>query len=224
MSRAQMPSVCSQCGAFAVSSSNDFELNLTTLARFAHLSATNEPPRDAELPLIRSIVQKTSARLASLDAEICRLKGRLSELEEERTALSVYLAQNRKILSPLRRMPPEILGEIFSWSQPSDHHPTFSTKNCHWVLTYICSAWRAVALSKPSLWSIIQVSFSRGQRYPLEMVKVQIERARELDINFLGSQNVDSAPQIAMFSLLSQYSSRWAFLSIQLTPTDDAPE
>ncbi|KAJ6475581.1 hypothetical protein C8R45DRAFT_1010412 [Mycena sanguinolenta] len=212
-----MPSVCSKCGVFGVSTTNDFELNLATLARFAQLSTTNEPPRDAELPLIRSIVRKTNARLVTLEAEICQLRDRLEELKEERTALWAYHAQNTRILSPLRRMPPEILSEIFSWTLPFAHHPTFSTKKCPWILAHICRTWRAVAISNPSLWSVIAVGFNLEQQYSLEMVRIQIERAQELEIHFLGCQSFDSSPQIAMFSLLSEYSSRWVVLSIQLT-------
>ncbi|KAF7345144.1 F-box domain-containing protein [Mycena sanguinolenta] len=212
-----MPSVCSECGAFGVSTSNDFEFNLATLARLAQLSATNEPPRDAELSLIGSIVEKTSARLAALDTEICRLKDRLEELEKERIALSVYHAQNRRVLSPLRRLPPEILGEIFSWTLPSIHHPAFSTTSCPWGLTYICRTWRAVALSDPSLWSVIQIDFSAEEQYPRELVGLQMERAQSLEIHFVGCETVDSTPQIATFTLLSEHSSRWEVLSIQLT-------
>ncbi|KAF7342600.1 F-box domain-containing protein [Mycena sanguinolenta] len=181
----QMPSVCSACGAPVISTGDDVELNsrlvpaAQTLARLSELSATNEPPHDAELSSIQFIVDKTSTRLAGVDAEISRLKDRLRQLEKERTVLSKYYAQNTRILSPLR------------------------IENCPWVLTHVCGGWRGVALSRPSLWSLIVINFLARQEYPLEMVRTQIERAKLLKIRFFGYEDLDSRIQISMFELLA---------------------
>ncbi|KAJ6461746.1 hypothetical protein C8R45DRAFT_1108501 [Mycena sanguinolenta] len=210
---------CSQCGAFVFSTGRyDFELDSTTAARarITDLSGTNEPPLDAELSVIRSILEQISARLATLDAEISRIKDYLRDLEEKRTALSKYHSQNTGILSPPRRMPPEILGEIFSWTTPSIRD-VFSTEDCPWVLTHVCSTGRAVALSQPSLWSLIVIDFSIEERYPLKTVSTQVERARSLKIHFFGDENHDSRPQIALFGLLAEHSSRWEEFHVQLT-------
>ncbi|KAJ7483482.1 hypothetical protein FB451DRAFT_991164, partial [Mycena latifolia] len=65
-------------------------------------------------------------------------------------------------LSPLRRMPPELLGEIFSWTLPSVQEALgrrrFQDKHSPWVFTQVCHRWRAVALSTPSLWSQIVIN------------------------------------------------------------------
>ncbi|KAF8198821.1 hypothetical protein K438DRAFT_1583999, partial [Mycena galopus ATCC 62051] len=149
---------CSECGAFVISDGDEFELNLTaaprTLARYLELLDTNEPPQAPELALIRPVAEKGAARLAALDAEISRLKDRLIQLEGERAMLSKHHAKNLTILSPLRRMPPEILGEIFSWALPPFRSP-LNVQDCPWVLTQVSSRWRAVALSRPSLWSMV---------------------------------------------------------------------
>ncbi|KAJ6495096.1 hypothetical protein C8R45DRAFT_899871 [Mycena sanguinolenta] len=206
-----MPLKCSGCGAVVISTDNGGEastLNLVTdpqtLARLGELSATNEAPQATELSIIRPIVEGTSARLESLDAEIFRLQARLRQIEQERTMVSQYHDKTVWILSPLRRTPPE-LGEIFSWTLPSICD---SVKNCPWVLTHVCRGWRSAALCKPSLWSQIHLDFSVRERYSMEMVTAQIERARSLQIHFLGAQACDSAPQIAMFKLLSRHSAR----------------
>ncbi|KAF8175598.1 hypothetical protein K438DRAFT_1508275, partial [Mycena galopus ATCC 62051] len=114
---------------------------------------TNEPPRDAEFAVLRPVADKTAARLACLEAEIRRLKDQLDQLEEEHAGLLTYHHQNTSILSPLRRFPPEILGEIFLQTLPSIHK-ILNVKDSPWPLTHVCSRWRAIALSKPSLWSM----------------------------------------------------------------------
>ncbi|KAF7342602.1 F-box domain-containing protein [Mycena sanguinolenta] len=216
-----MPSICSACGAPVIPTSDNFELRLSftptdpqILARIVELSGTNEPPRDYELSLFLPIVDKT--RLANLNAEISQLKTSLRQLEEERTALSIYHDENSRIFSPLRRMPPELLGEIFSWTLPSTRD-IFDTEDCPWILTRVCSSWRAVALSIPSLWSLIVIDFPAQRRYSLKMISTQIERARSLKIHFFGSQNRRPRRQVALFRLLAEHSTRWEEFSIQLT-------
>ncbi|KAJ7117629.1 hypothetical protein C8R44DRAFT_555445, partial [Mycena epipterygia] len=119
---------------------------------------TNEPPEDTESTFIRAVASKTGSRLAYLDTKISQLRDWLIQLEEERATLTVYHSQNTAILSPLRRMPPELLCEIFSWTLPSVREALqrrrFDTKHSPWVLTQICSRWRAIALSTASLWSL----------------------------------------------------------------------
>ncbi|KAJ7260360.1 hypothetical protein B0H12DRAFT_959143, partial [Mycena haematopus] len=111
---------------------------------------TNEPPQDVELALILPVAQKTATQLACLDAEISRLKDQLTQLEEERAALAKYHTQNTTILSPLRRMPSEVLGEIFSWTLPL--RSALDITDSPWVLTHVSRRWRAIAVSKSSLW------------------------------------------------------------------------
>ncbi|KAJ6484208.1 hypothetical protein C8R45DRAFT_1148600 [Mycena sanguinolenta] len=215
-----MPSACSQCGPFVIPPGDRFELTLKTalrtLARFAELLVTNEAPRELELALIKPIAEATSARLASLDAEIARLEERVRELSAERTALSKYHAHNTRILSPVRRIPVEILSEIFLWASPSVYD-VFDPEGSPWTLTHVCAKWRAIALSKPSLWSLINVDFSVSAQYPLELITIRMERAQALGIHFFGSEDGDSATQIDLFNLLAECSDRWEELSVKLT-------
>lgn len=51
---------------------------------------------------------------AQLKEELSKIQETLIPLEKEHVSLSSYRARNEAILSPLRRMPPEVLGDIFS--------------------------------------------------------------------------------------------------------------
>ncbi|KAJ7113946.1 hypothetical protein C8R44DRAFT_556108, partial [Mycena epipterygia] len=134
----------------------------TTLARNQELLTSNLAPEGDELTFIHSIISQTDTRLAHLDDELSRVRNRLKELEEERDSLERYRVQNKVILSPLRKMPPppEVLGEIFLWTLPSDvvfFRRRFDAKDSPWVLTHVSSHWRAVAVSTPALWSLIVI-------------------------------------------------------------------
>ncbi|KAJ7041914.1 hypothetical protein C8F04DRAFT_888988, partial [Mycena alexandri] len=57
---------------------------------------------------------------------------------------------------PLRRIPPEIIAEIFSWTMPTLREAVdrqrCSVMDSPWVLTHVSRRWRAVAISSPALW------------------------------------------------------------------------
>ncbi|KAJ7137948.1 hypothetical protein C8R44DRAFT_661084, partial [Mycena epipterygia] len=97
-------------------------------------------------------------------------------------------------------MPSEVLGEIFSWTLPSIN---------------ALSRWRAVALSTPSLWSLLVITFATGSP-PLSTVTTQIQRAHSLNLRFCGDQDSESGPQIELFRCLAEHSTRWQELSIGL--------
>ncbi|KAJ7124292.1 hypothetical protein C8R44DRAFT_783287 [Mycena epipterygia] len=75
---------------------------------------SNEVPLGSDVGVVKSVISRICARLAVVEYEISRLRDRMEYWEEERVSLSGHLAQNNSILSPLRRTPPKILGEIFS--------------------------------------------------------------------------------------------------------------
>ncbi|KAJ7330531.1 hypothetical protein DFH08DRAFT_669428, partial [Mycena albidolilacea] len=115
---------------------------------------SNEPPKDSEDVFIRSVVLDAEASLADLDAEISKIEGRRKQLEEERASLSNYIARHRAILSPIRYIPPELLGQIFSLTLPSiaEGWDREYMADSPWVLSHTCSRWRAISLSLPQLW------------------------------------------------------------------------
>ncbi|KAJ7609102.1 hypothetical protein FB45DRAFT_1039260 [Roridomyces roridus] len=163
---------------------------------------SNEPPAAAELAYAQAVVSNTAAQIGSLDEEIVLLQTRLKQMEDERAALAIYHQRSLPILSPVRRMPPEILSEIFT----------------RWRLSQVSRRWREIALSTPSLWSLVYVSGKR-QADPLPMVQAQVQRARDLKIHFYGAQNGtgDATARIKLFTFLSEHSVRWEELFLRLT-------
>ncbi|KAJ6578034.1 hypothetical protein B0H19DRAFT_1253326 [Mycena capillaripes] len=90
---------------------------------------------------IRNIVSDGKALLATLDAQI----GSLVRLREE-TAECVH--QHPAVISPVRRMLPELIGEMFALAWLSKDDGTETTlKVAPWHLGHICRSWRHTALS-----------------------------------------------------------------------------
>ncbi|KAJ7239603.1 hypothetical protein B0H12DRAFT_1135995 [Mycena haematopus] len=149
---------CSECGAAApVDAAVAEKLECSPGTRHHALLNSNEVPQDSEVPMINSAISKIDASLACIDVELVQLHSRLKQLEAERDRLSSYRTQSCAILSSLRRMPPEILGEIFLWTIPTLPDRRYSP----WFLTHISRHWRQIAISTSLLWSFVVVDFPR---------------------------------------------------------------
>ncbi|KAJ7609140.1 hypothetical protein FB45DRAFT_1010718, partial [Roridomyces roridus] len=167
---------CSECGS--LKSSESFDQTPTSLQLHQKLAETNEPPEDAELAGLRARASTTSTFLSALEEGIAELEDRLKQLHSERAALKALQEEYSTILSPIRRVPPEILAEIFSWTlpRPDEGFALAGKKTRHspWILGHICSRWRAIALSIHSLWSLIHVDADNPTSMdPLPMLQTQ---------------------------------------------------
>ncbi|KAJ6458412.1 hypothetical protein C8R47DRAFT_1328241 [Mycena vitilis] len=212
---------CPHCGTVASADPPDWVLSTRRL----QLLSSNEPPDDTEAVSLRSALSNVATRLVSLDEEIAGLRHRLRELQDKQASLSRFHRQSTWILSPLRRMPAEILLEIFSWTIPPvalfRRRAKFGLKCSPWVLTHISRRWRSVSISDPSLWSLVAIKYRTDpdpeQFFSHSMVENQIARAQKLKIHFYGHESSDSGPQVGMLELLAKYSSQWEELSLGLT-------
>ncbi|KAJ7155822.1 hypothetical protein C8R46DRAFT_1005050 [Mycena filopes] len=143
------------------------------------------------------------ARILALDEEIASLYRRLQQLTDERQSLVHLRSQNSAIISPLRRIAPEILAEIFTWTLPAVWmvpEPFGSSLNdSPWFLTHVSRNWRAIAISTSSLWSLVVVDYPRDLNpaglYPLPMLETHIGRAQKLKVHFWGEEAGDSGPR-----------------------------
>ncbi|KAJ7173295.1 hypothetical protein C8R46DRAFT_1348013 [Mycena filopes] len=191
--------------------------------RHHELLNSNETPLDSEILLIKSTTSQIDARMITIDEEIALLHRRLQQLTDERQSLVRLRSQNSTIGSPLRRFPPEVLAEIFTWTLPalwSMSGQGFSSNDSPWLLTHVSRSWRAIAISTSSLWSLVFIDYGHldpAGLYPLPMLETHICRAQRLKIHFYGQERCDHAPQTEVFKYLASHCSRWEELSLGLT-------
>ncbi|KAF5375275.1 hypothetical protein D9758_000288 [Tetrapyrgos nigripes] len=161
---------------------------------FSHLFNTNYAAASNEdISVIQDLLSAPLEKLESLNSEIIRLENALSGLKAERDHLQSYVDQHRNLLSPFRRLPPEIISEIFIRCLPEDSRPTHSLSETPLLLGTICRNWREVALSTPYLWSCINVVLpTSGSMHLLcasidrrrDGVEAWLSRAGELPLSF----------------------------------------
>jgi len=157
------------------SSKSDFIIHVGT-ASACHIVSVNspmshpfcDPPTASSLAEARQALQATRTSVTELDTKIDAAEAALAhlirdsqrkidELLRERATLEEQVLQTMAYLSPIRRLPIELLRDVFMWCFLD--HPC-----CAWVLASVCSPWRRLALRMPKLWSKVccyyNVSFS----------------------------------------------------------------
>jgi hypothetical protein len=122
----------------------------------------SEPPTPTSLADARRYLQEATTSLADLDRKIEAAEAQLAQivadsrctikqLQRERDALDEKISSALAYMSPIRRLPSELLRQIFMMN--FDEYPC-----CAWILSSVCSQWRHLALSMPKLWSKVRHS------------------------------------------------------------------
>ncbi|KAJ7314379.1 hypothetical protein DFH08DRAFT_895321, partial [Mycena albidolilacea] len=178
---------------------------------------TNNPHAEYNHPALRAFVSRGSAREAYLDAKIAPLKAELAKLLEERDSLDAEVRKHEGALSPLRRMPVEIISLIFKFAAPFRSY-VMNVKEGPWVLSAVCSRWRTIALSQPSLWNSFVLNFMDDSDSPgsagriLPLVEAHLERSRKLPlaITFFPFRWIEcTEAEQALLDLLAAHCDRW---------------
>ncbi|ESK93439.1 hypothetical protein Moror_1720 [Moniliophthora roreri MCA 2997] len=139
---------------------------MQTESHFKSVLNTNYAASAAERGQIRELLIQPLEELARLNTEISRLKSTLTYLLSHRERLQIFVNSHKALISPIRRLPDEILSEIFLYCLPHDRNPTRSTGEAPLLLTLVCERWREVALSTARLWTALHIYLPpRPQKY-----------------------------------------------------------
>ncbi|KAF7373727.1 hypothetical protein MSAN_00583700 [Mycena sanguinolenta] len=135
---------------------------------FASRLDTNYCPTDQEDLEIRSLLVEPTLRLKKLDDEIADLQKSMDKLVEERNGLQSYVQAHSALISPVRRLPRDIIQEIFLACMPTHRNCVMSATEAPILLGRICSAWRAISLNTPRLWAsvhVVEPDWPGGERW-----------------------------------------------------------
>ncbi|KAJ7094310.1 hypothetical protein C8R44DRAFT_561217, partial [Mycena epipterygia] len=101
-------------------------------------------PSEAQISAIFHAIRRA-------EAEIAENQRTVHLLQQERAELEEFVKRHRGVVSTMRRLPSEILSEIFA--RCADPPSRFNPRNSMPLrIIQVCSRWRTVALASPSLW------------------------------------------------------------------------
>ena len=119
------------------------------------LHAVSAPNRQ----VVKQYLLDGELELRGFHSEINRLKAKITVLETMREALNEKLRKYKSLLSPIHRLPPEVLVEIFRLSYGKGYLGIKAVPQAI-LLSRVCSRWRQVTLSAPQLWASVCVPFT----------------------------------------------------------------
>ncbi|KAF8133046.1 hypothetical protein K438DRAFT_1739344 [Mycena galopus ATCC 62051] len=172
---------------------------------FAPRLGTNYCPTDKEVLDIADLLVEPTLRLKGIDDEIAKLQTAIDKLTEERDSLGAYVEAHQALISPARRLPLDIVQEIFIACLPTHRNCVMSAAEAPVLLGRICSSWRTISLSTPSLWArlhVVEPLFGPSDPTPASLDQ-KVERRLEITKTWLGrsgqcplSISLQSAPEI----------------------------
>ncbi|KAF9528960.1 hypothetical protein CPB83DRAFT_853509 [Crepidotus variabilis] len=179
-------------------------------APFLRLENTNSPPEQNEHAVLNS-------RIAAIDVEIDSLNKELARISRQRKVLQHERDRCARLRSPLRKLPNEILLEIFT----ALFRPGIDKTSIHHV-SQVSQTWRQLVLGTPLFWT--EVVLPDGHKDPSfeilwEYLCLHVNRAR----GQLMSLTLHKLPK-ATFDLLlesiftsSNNIAHWSAISIHAT-------
>ncbi|PBK66719.1 hypothetical protein ARMSODRAFT_959863 [Armillaria solidipes] len=126
--------------------------------------------------------------------------------------------------SPIRRLPLELLAEVFERTVPTGHSSCLtSTREAPWILGHVSRTWRKLALSLPSLWSSLSVD--DYHEHTVQMLKAALTRSGTAPLTlrlYLSFMTVDQMTEL--YLILCDERHRWKSISITLESYSSAAE
>ncbi|KAJ7189074.1 hypothetical protein C8R46DRAFT_935293 [Mycena filopes] len=153
----------------------------------------------------------------------------------ERATLSWYNDGCRSVSSPVRRLPTELLAEIFDMCAPSYEGvisgTTTKTQELERVakkyllqLSQVCSHWHRVAMGTPNLWSFIVLDtdawsqFGHSSQTPFDLLTSSLQRGGECPLTLRIVFGHRDRNERSVLKLLSEHSRRWRRVSMWIDP------
>ncbi|KAJ7616756.1 hypothetical protein DFH06DRAFT_1238379 [Mycena polygramma] len=216
--------VCETCGGRNFQRSqilSDAVLN----AQLREILRSNvSPPANMEASL-RDVICRAPMELERYDAEIGHLQDAVSRLVSERIALAAHLDACRSVFAPVRRLPIELLAEIFQIHISSTKYdkPLFTTtpareldrlaKHSLLKLSQVSPLWHEVAIGTPRLWTTIVINTTRWRpstsHVSLSLLRFTLEQSRDSPLKIRVCGKIEDPGLRFALELLSQHAPRW---------------
>ncbi|KJA25392.1 hypothetical protein HYPSUDRAFT_199914 [Hypholoma sublateritium FD-334 SS-4] len=210
------------------------------------LLKTNRPPTNQETAIIRESMAPTNeklkvveaqisdtvAHIQALKAQVDQAEIKLQRLRQEEAAIWETFADHRRVFSPFRNLPEDILREIcVACAEVDMPSLSYCSTPLPYRLAQISSGMRHVALTTPFIWSSMNVYIDPDMAYYKRLdkpdysilartVREWLERSGQLALTvvirdatastaYSWLRNVQTDPSNVLFDALLSYSARW---------------
>ncbi|KAL1693116.1 hypothetical protein GGG16DRAFT_123621 [Schizophyllum commune] len=137
------------------------------------------PSSHVEVETIRATVSDACRRVSVVDEELAALSVRLARLGDVKAALQRNLDAHQALLAPIRRLPVEIVMEIFRFACQDgkgfcQRWPTIM------AVSSVSRVWRDIAISISTIWAALPLNSIRNtlHHWSVSRQRAAINRAR----------------------------------------------
>ncbi|KAJ7504964.1 hypothetical protein B0H11DRAFT_1980041 [Mycena galericulata] len=197
------------------------------------LLRTNEVVDSIHAPYINEFISTGRSNLHSLRSRLEYIETSVASLNYQHRSLEQTLHLHECALSPIRRIPSEIISYIIRLS-PDICHTTSHSEREHapWRLAHVCARWRACALADRKIWATFQIytytyPYKFDKVFPLPMIHAQLCNSRDapldilLDWTQLREESRLEISFLAILNALLEHSTRWGRVVLK-GPSNDA--
>jgi hypothetical protein len=189
---------------------------------FVPLLTTNYVPTEQEAGIIAQLLVAPQNELYGLNVTIHHLENQLSHLRNRREHLQTAVDAHRAMVSCARRIPDEILQEIFVNTLPEAYLPQMSSTSVPMVLTHVCRRWRTLAFANTRLWAGLHISelpdrkwYQARRERKLIHIREWLSRARTTPIHLSFEWEEDIRPAFSSICAITPQP-RWGGLRTDL--------
>lgn len=140
----------------------------------------NYPPSNVDRRASQNTVAQIETTITEIDTEMDRLRSAKLELQRVQD-------QHKSVISPMRRVPGELIAKIMEHVMPEyDRETPTQNTRAACVLASVCSRWRDTAIATPQLWTIIGCYDSYRQPHDRKrcglLVQMSLSRSGDLTV------------------------------------------
>lgn len=181
-----------------------------------HLLTSNNPPTPSEACAIKDFLSDARRTRGAIEAEIERNDEALNHLRAKQDALQISIHQHESLLSPIRRVPQDILRQIFYLCLPIPSKiSSFDNTIAPLLLTRVCKPWTQCAIASQQLWA--NFTITSGSAPPGSLARTWISHANSIplfpQIIFTGT-SIEARRAWPAVAQAIQYCDRWETLSV----------
>nr|GAT46553.1 predicted protein [Mycena chlorophos] len=198
---------------------------LPDLSHFDRIGAMS----DAEASVIHATIANTETWLETLGKQILNAGSLLGQLKERQKELEDSLRAQKSLLAPIRKLPVDVLGEIFLVAERSSGNDSLDdfvlSRRPRDIISRVCAGWRAVASSTPGLWSRIEFTVRPRPRLAWSTtwtIRDLISQQLEWSGNHPTLSKIYSSPFVedGVFDLILAEAHRWRDVRLSLARKD----
>lgn len=113
---------------------------------------------------IHRLLEERKAELSTFAEEIERARAQVQRLEQQRDQVQDVVQELEALMSPVRRMPTDIMAKVFEHSISDQPTPRADPRVAPLLLGQVCRSWRYLLFSLPCLWSTLQLDLPSGSK------------------------------------------------------------